>query len=119
MPEPTWSRDWIESELRAVRNAIATEQTRVNERFATVNELRKQVLDERGVYVRHEIVSALIDRVAKLEGQAINRDDHERLANRVGRLEALGPVIALVAAGLGAGLGYFIEHIFGIHTGAP
>lgn len=126
-PEPI-NRDWIDAELRSLRDIVTAEQQRVNERFAQVNELREQVLLERGVYVRHEALEVLSSRLARLEQNYINRAEHDVLtgrvfqvekagitrtefdaqSSRVGKLEALGPLVALIATIIGGVIVYVI-----------
>jgi len=132
--DAAWNRDWIESELRALRELVQVEKDHVAQRFTQVNELREQVLQERGVFVRHEALNslgdrlahveqvfiaradheALIGRVVMMERQAITRAEFEGLARRISKLEALGPVIALITGVVGALMGYFIAHLYGL-----
>jgi hypothetical protein len=131
MPEPV-NRDWIEAELRSLREYANEEQKRVNERFLQVNELRQQVLEERGVFVRHEALASVSDRLARLEQTYIARTEYEALGSRVfliekqgitrteydqhggriGKLEALGPIIVLVAGVIGAVIGGLVIKYF-------
>jgi len=119
---------WIQSELRALRDIAVAEQKRVNDRFAQVNELREQVLQERGVFVRHEALASVSDRLARLEQTYINRSEYDVLTARIvtlerqgitrpefeshgrrlGKLEALGPLVALIATVIGGGIVYAI-----------
>ena len=111
MSEPDPS-EWIKAELRGLRELAERERQHVVQRFDEVNKLREQVLQERGVFVRHETINALADRVNKLEATGITRDDHERVVTRVNKLETLGPLVALIAAVVGTVLGYTVEHLW-------
>ena len=104
--------EWIKAELRGLRDLAEREREHVVQRFDEVNKLREQVLQERGVFVRHETLGALEARVNKLEQNVINRSEHDRLLSRVGKLEALGPLVALVAAIVGTVAGYTVEHLW-------
>ena len=55
-----------------------------------------------------------IGRVVMMERQAITRAEFEGLARRISKLEALGPVIALITGVVGALMGYFIAHLYGL-----
>jgi hypothetical protein len=129
MPEP-WNRDWIEAELRALRELIIAEQKHVSDRFHSVNELRQQVLEERGVFVRHEALNAISDRLARVEQTFIGRPEHDMLANRLfsveksgitrvewddhnkrlGKLESFGPLIVIIVGAIASVTGGIIVY---------
>ena len=115
MAEP-WdaNKQWIETELRALRDIVQVEKDHVAQRFENVNELREQVLQERGVFIRHEVHDALAERVYTLERTGVSRTDFDRLANRIGKLEALGPLIVLIVGVVGTVIGYFVAHYIGV-----
>jgi hypothetical protein len=98
-------REYFEAQNRSLRELIdlrfnesqralglATEQ--LNQRFDQVNDFREQVLGERGMYPRREVLDAL--------------------GERVGRLERLIPVVALLSAIIGATMAYLVEHGLGV-----
>jgi predicted lysophospholipase L1 biosynthesis ABC-type transport system permease subunit len=60
-------RDYIDTRLLDEQRAKDLALHDVDAKFAKVNELREQVLQERGMYPRIEIVDTLRDRVARLE----------------------------------------------------
>jgi ABC-type anion transport system duplicated permease subunit len=127
-----WNREWIESELRALRDRAIAEQEHITQRFSEVNKLREQVLQERGVFVRHETMDALRMRVERLEQTGITREDHERLVDRVAaieramvnrdehnivmeqlaKLQSRVPILLAVAGIVAAMIGYLLENYF-------
>jgi len=129
--------EWIKAELRGLRDLAEREREHVVQRFDEVNKLREQVLQERGVFVRHEALTIINDRVARIEQTYITRADHDQLANRLfaiekdgitrkefdthgarlGTIESKVPIMTLVAGILGAIAGAVVSglilHFFG------
>ena len=90
--------------LRAQRESLELAANALSHRLETMNQFRAQVLEERGLYVRHDQLQGLIERMQKLE---------ETDANRGGRLWAVGIGLMITAALLGTLVTLALRHIGG------
>lgn len=89
-----WLREGIDQRFEDNQRALDVATIKLRADFAKVNELREQVLQERGMYPRRELLEAVSDRVSKLE--------------------RLIPLVGLASSVMGAILAFAAMKIFGL-----
>ena len=94
-------RDYVDTKDVAAHRALDLATKGLHDRFEQVNQFREQVLQERGVFVRRELLDTIYERLTRLELVG---------SNLAGRWAG----VALMAALIGGTLGAMASHWLGM-----